>query len=86
MISFFAYQAYRYVWEHEKSRFGEDKRDYELHITPNLRYKEDLEDGRQTTDDRFYSGKAFIKINAKELVLRRNIFKVARVFQCLHWN
>lgn len=67
--------AFAYTWEPAIGRYGKQRKDeFELHVTPNMSYSEDMANGKSkpTAEEQ---AAPFIKLGAKEQTERRQIFK-----------
>jgi len=67
--------AFAYTWEPAIGRYGKQRKDeFELHVTPNMSYSEDMANGKSKPIAEEQAA-PFIKLGAKEQTERRQIFK-----------
>ena len=67
--------AFVYKWERKRGRSGKQL-DYELHVTPNMSYKEDMDEGKaRPTAEELESTPSFVRLEPKQLAERRRIFE-----------
>ncbi len=69
-------QAFHYAWEHPAGRYGGKKTtEYELRVTPNMGYAEDLKAGMVREPEAGGAAGTFVRLDPKALVERRQIFR-----------
>ena len=67
--------AFAYTWEPAIGRYGKQRKDeFELHVTPNMSYSEDMANGK-TRPAAEEQAAPFIKLGPREQTERKQIFK-----------